>query len=1313
MLKAGSVPASQTQIHTHYYRFVIILMMLFMLMLKPDVGWGQANEDVSSLPKPEMVTRQHFMNKQSNVFMDKIPKDLYKYTNKIEGDGSLKFNDNAMISSKDILKILGFSDEYTFQLRRENKSYVNAEITYQFYQQYYNGIKVEGGGYLITLKNNNIIKFSPNLFKIENLIITAKISEDKLAEILNINKTDNKELLITNRFDDKFNLLWKIQYFDSEMKSAFIDAVTGKIYEIDKKAIPLTGTTSKYGTVNFNNYSLNGTSYLSSNDNRIKIYQNFNQNTLTYDPTLIPTTTSNTTWDGTSSAWKLSKQALFVSERVDHEFASKLGVNFPEIRVGTMLAVGAFAILNSPGDIYVGTLNNNAEGPNFALYDIIAHELGHILLNEFLGYNTNNQNAVLQEGLADVYGTYIENFILNGGTDWVMGNEEQGVRAWVNRDLRIQYCFNSADSDHTKAKAVGHWFYAITNGIPGTNISSIGNIEDTKNLALEALNRLSDPQAGVHRFRYLTLQVAEEIYGINSPQYTSVWNAWDRVCVNAQCPQSTANIYITNVTNYNTHQFIGGNIIIENGGTLNIGEIEMFLKNGNHIMVKSGGTLLCTRTTFNTCDGIGAWQGIIVNSGGSVHLNTINIYNAIEGIYFKSGAINAEFLNYNIIGNQYSDVGIKVGANTLIENYGSISGCKKGIEIQDFGRLTIKNVTITNCKTGIESWGTCDVSKSNFINCEKPIKLTNGNGTIDNNTISGNFITGVDCYNSGIVFITHNVIGSENNRGNIGILARDCDIVLITDNEGIYAKSSGVYLFRTANIISSNHIDVSSYPTGRGILSLINESPSIVNNYINANNIKNAISLYLDNSATINNNDIILSNPSSSVSGAIHSEGCHSTNIYQNIISTANTKAVSLDNSSSNFIECNYISSTGNGIDIQYNSDLQTIRGNMIDAATDLQIQSVIGEQAHHGNEFVGGTAEAIGLSVDEILLSQFKVDPTFPNHLPTNPNPATGWFVKETNPNPFNCNGLIIGPNFDNGLCAYWKLLKKLKDKQPNRFFINLFHLLQRAKRDTSFHLPNCIKNDTLLAQLCGVKKITDIFTALTKPIWAKSQLASIQDLNSKYAEETDEGRKEELRAMMNAEYEILQNIRLISESQDSLRLDSIKQELLLINCDSIIIQKWKEILLLYADYKQKDSVDIANRETVLSYSMQCADIYGDAIYLARVMAFSFTDLDFDQYDGCISPSYAETKISAIQEISSDIKIAPNPSNGLVHIEFPFDFSGTCKVTDFTGKIILTRSYISSNEIQLDLSHNSGVNLIHLMTDKGVCNVFKVIVIK
>ncbi|MBP6539592.1 MAG: T9SS type A sorting domain-containing protein [Saprospiraceae bacterium] len=75
-------------------------------------------------------------------------------------------------------------------------------------------------------------------------------------------------------------------------------------------------------------------------------------------------------------------------------------------------------------------------------------------------------------------------------------------------------------------------------------------------------------------------------------------------------------------------------------------------------------------------------------------------------------------------------------------------------------------------------------------------------------------------------------------------------------------------------------------------------------------------------------------------------------------------------------------------------------------------------------------------------------------------------------------------------------------------------------------------------------------------------------------------------------------------------------------------------------------------------------------------------------------------------------VRLSPNPSNGLIRIEFPSDFTGDCKVTDLTGKTILTRSHFNTKEIQLDLSNFPGMNLVKLTSEKGDTKVFKVIVV-
>lgn len=138
-----------------------------------------------------------------------------------------------------------------------------------------------------------------------------------------------------------------------------------------------------------------------------------------------------------------------------------------------------------------------------------------------------------------------------------------------------------------------------------------------------------------------------------------------------------------------------------------------------------------------------------------------------------------------------------------------------------------------------------------------------------------------------------------------------------------------------------------------------------------------------------------------------------------------------------------------------------------------------------------------------------------------------------------------------------------------------------------------------------------------------------------------------------------------------------------------------------------------MSNVSVLFSYSMHCADTYGDAIYLARIMAETFTDQNFEQYDGCILAPPTLPKISTTQELIGEIRIAPNPSMGMINIEFSQNFSGVLKVMDITGKLIFSKPYFSAKQIDLDLSYNPGINIVQFTSEKGDSKVYKVLVIK
>jgi len=105
-------------------------------------------------------------------------------------------------------------------------------------------------------------------------------------------------------------------------------------------------------------------------------------------------------------------------------------------------------------------------GTGFGTVDVIAHELGHAYLINYLDYNltppySSHETYALHEGLSDVIAIYIESKI-EGPTDWILG-EGTGIV----RQLDIDTCYYPRhnapfSSPHTSGLAIGHLFYLLS-----------------------------------------------------------------------------------------------------------------------------------------------------------------------------------------------------------------------------------------------------------------------------------------------------------------------------------------------------------------------------------------------------------------------------------------------------------------------------------------------------------------------------------------------------------------------------------------------------------------------------------------------------------------------------------------------------------------------------------------------------------------------------------------------------------------------------------------------------------------------------------
>lgn len=73
----------------------------------------------------------------------------------------------------------------------------------------------------------------------------------------------------------------------------------------------------------------------------------------------------------------------------------------------------------------------------------------------------------------------------------------------------------------------------------------------------------------------------------------------------------------------------------------------------------------------------------------------------------------------------------------------------------------------------------------------------------------------------------------------------------------------------------------------------------------------------------------------------------------------------------------------------------------------------------------------------------------------------------------------------------------------------------------------------------------------------------------------------------------------------------------------------------------------------------------------------------------------------------------APNPSTGLVTIEFDKESTGDIEVVDITGRIILKRNFDQLRQINMDLSSSNGLHIINVYHTDGTFEVLKHITIR
>lgn len=482
-------------------------------------------------------------------------------------NGILFLNPDKMDSLPQLLLSMGVSPNSSFEPIRTIRSRFDEAKIYTRFQQLYNGIEVEGGGYTISFINTTGSPFPTTNIPTDPhepctdayMMYTQILTGISLNTIPNINEVDlptiigatvnTAKLVISHNLINQcdYLLCWKVNYFDQVNKTAWINAISGdtvRTIESDCN-LDLPGKTINYGipvlTNTFTNPAIN-TTYLASSDHRITVYTNCPPLDEDFDfenNNNIPNTTSNIKWPGTSFIEQHQNQTYYVATKVVPKY-DDLNINFQDIRLGNCISyVGAYSKYNSTTNqtrLVFGAINpGGTVYHSYSLNDVMAHELGHTYLNHFLTYESNS-NASLHEGLSDAMGTYIESKI-QGYVDWTMGDDDGYVATSVDRNLKTPYSYLDNylkvksftwSNRHKRCVPLGHWFYLVSDG-DTPSFLGIG-IDKALKIVLESLNLIGSG-ADYPDLMEATLSVVQEEYGRCSPEFFTVAKAWEKIQV--------------------------------------------------------------------------------------------------------------------------------------------------------------------------------------------------------------------------------------------------------------------------------------------------------------------------------------------------------------------------------------------------------------------------------------------------------------------------------------------------------------------------------------------------------------------------------------------------------------------------------------------------------------------------------------------------------------------------------------------------------------------------------------------------------------
>lgn len=489
-------------------------------------------------------------------------------------------------------------------------SRLNDELgfTHTRYQQYCNGIPVEGSMWILHERNHRVASVNGDVFNIKSNDVQPTLTEEAaLAAALKhiqasvymwqlpksqlgddsvlYGQAPRGELVYVPKDGDfnqnAFRLAYKFDIYAAEpmqQYDVFVDAMNGEyLWKVSKiHEINVTGnaTTLYSGTQNITIDSISASSYKLHDFTRGNGIRTTNLNNATSGTGSDVTSTTKSFTSGSNyvkaiydAHWGLALTYDYFNDSFSRNSYDGLG--------------GALLVRTRYGTNYDNAFWSNrtisfGDGSTFSpltSLDVAGHEFSHGVTQYTAKLYYNGESGALNESFSDIFGNCIEFVNKPATASWALGEDliSGGLRNMSNPKAKndpntyqgTYWVTIKTDNFgvHTNSGVQNYWFYLLSVGGSGTNdisnsysVTGIGMHKAAK-IAYRNLSVYLTPAADYKMARQFAIQSARDLYGACSNEVTQTTAAWYAVGVGGNTaasgasftntPTSTCNNYLT------------------------------------------------------------------------------------------------------------------------------------------------------------------------------------------------------------------------------------------------------------------------------------------------------------------------------------------------------------------------------------------------------------------------------------------------------------------------------------------------------------------------------------------------------------------------------------------------------------------------------------------------------------------------------------------------------------------------------------------------------------------------------------------------